>query len=121
MVPQTPYKTWHGNPAPYMYLRVWGSPTYIKKLVGDKLDSRSSVCRFIGYPKKTVGLYFYDPSEQKIFVSRSDVLLEVLEKGFPVDSRRDEVLLEESSEAPQQNNATSFELSVLTDSVPVLH
>ncbi|KAL0462752.1 UNVERIFIED_CONTAM: Retrovirus-related Pol polyprotein from transposon TNT 1-94 [Sesamum latifolium] len=43
-----------------------------------------------------------------------------LEKGFPVDSRRDEVLLEKSSEAPQQNNATSFEPSVPTDGVLVL-
>ncbi|KAL0327885.1 UNVERIFIED_CONTAM: hypothetical protein Scaly_2221100 [Sesamum calycinum] len=43
-----------------------------------------------------------------------------LEKGFLVDSQRDEVLLEESSEAPQQNNATSFEPSVPTDGGPVL-
>ncbi|KAL0416842.1 UNVERIFIED_CONTAM: hypothetical protein Slati_3516100 [Sesamum latifolium] len=59
--------------------------------------------------------YFYDPSEQKIFISRNAVFLE---KGFPVDSS--EVLLEESSKVPQQNNATSFEPSVLTDGVPVL-
>ncbi|KAL0455408.1 UNVERIFIED_CONTAM: hypothetical protein Slati_0880000 [Sesamum latifolium] len=56
-VPQTPYEIWHGKPASYKYLRVWGSPAYIKRLVGDKLDSRSSLCRFIGYPKETVGYY----------------------------------------------------------------
>ncbi|KAL0288257.1 UNVERIFIED_CONTAM: Retrovirus-related Pol polyprotein from transposon TNT 1-94 [Sesamum calycinum] len=44
----------------------------------------------------------------------------VLKKDFPTDSRRDEVLLEETSEAPQQNNATSFESMVSTDSVPIL-
>ncbi|KAL0298002.1 UNVERIFIED_CONTAM: Retrovirus-related Pol polyprotein from transposon RE2 [Sesamum calycinum] len=38
-----------------------------------------------GYPKKTAGYYFYDLSEQKIFVSRNAVLLE---KGFPADSQR---------------------------------
>ncbi|KAL0445264.1 UNVERIFIED_CONTAM: hypothetical protein Slati_2249100 [Sesamum latifolium] len=43
-VPQTPYEIWHGKPASYKYLRVWGSPAYIKRLVGDKLDSRSSLC-----------------------------------------------------------------------------
>ncbi|KAL0411257.1 UNVERIFIED_CONTAM: Retrovirus-related Pol polyprotein from transposon RE2 [Sesamum latifolium] len=37
-----------------------------------------------------------------------------------LQSRWDEVLLEESSEAPQQNNATSFESSVPTDGVPIL-
>ncbi|KAL0405946.1 UNVERIFIED_CONTAM: hypothetical protein Slati_3908500 [Sesamum latifolium] len=90
-VPQTPYEIWHCKPASYKYLRVWGSPAYVKRLVGDKLDSRSSLCRFIGYPKETAGYYFYDPFEQKIFISRNAVFLE---KGFPADSRRDEVLLE---------------------------
>ncbi|KAL0413427.1 UNVERIFIED_CONTAM: Transposon Ty1-BL Gag-Pol polyprotein [Sesamum radiatum] len=69
-----------------------GSPTYVKRLVGDKLDSRSSLCRFIGYPKETVGYYFYDPAEQKIFIPRNAVFLE---KGFPSDSRYDDVLIEE--------------------------
>ncbi|KAL0401991.1 UNVERIFIED_CONTAM: hypothetical protein Slati_4229000 [Sesamum latifolium] len=44
-IPQTPYEIWHGKPASYKYLRVWGSPAYVKRLVGDKLDSRSSLCR----------------------------------------------------------------------------
>ncbi|KAL0430611.1 UNVERIFIED_CONTAM: Transposon Ty2-GR1 Gag-Pol polyprotein [Sesamum radiatum] len=65
-IPQTPYEIWHGKPASYKYLRVWGSPANIKRLVGDKLDSRSSLCRFVGYPTETAGYYFYDPTEQKI-------------------------------------------------------
>ncbi|KAL0401974.1 UNVERIFIED_CONTAM: hypothetical protein Slati_4227300, partial [Sesamum latifolium] len=87
-VAQTPYEIWHRKPASYKYLRVCGSLAYVKRLVGDKLDSRSSLCSF-------------------------------LEKGFPANNRLDEVLLEKSSEAPQQN-ATSFEPSVPTDGVPVL-
>ncbi|KAL0413379.1 UNVERIFIED_CONTAM: Retrovirus-related Pol polyprotein from transposon TNT 1-94 [Sesamum radiatum] len=35
--------------------------------------------RFVGYPKETAGYYFYDPTEQKVFVSRNAVFLE---KGF---------------------------------------
>ncbi|KAL0300427.1 UNVERIFIED_CONTAM: hypothetical protein Sangu_3121500, partial [Sesamum angustifolium] len=35
----TPYEIWHGKSASYKYLRVWGSPTYVKRLVGEKLDS----------------------------------------------------------------------------------
>ncbi|KAL0361335.1 UNVERIFIED_CONTAM: hypothetical protein Sradi_3818000 [Sesamum radiatum] len=116
-VPQTPYKIWHGKPASYKCLRVWGSPAYVKRLAGDKLDSRSNLCRFVGYSKETAGYYFYNPSEQKIFISRNAVFLV---KGFFADSQRDGVLLEESSKAPQQNNATSFEPSVPTDGVPVL-
>ncbi|KAL0373403.1 UNVERIFIED_CONTAM: hypothetical protein Sradi_3256000 [Sesamum radiatum] len=101
IVAQTPYQIWHGNPASYKYLRVWGSPAYVKRLVGDKLDSRSSLYRFVGYPKKTVGYYFYDPSEQKVFVSRNAVFLE---KGFPADTQREELLLEESSLTGQLDN-----------------
>ncbi|KAK4389826.1 hypothetical protein Sango_2319600 [Sesamum angolense] len=96
-VAQTPYQIWHDKPIFYKYLRAWGSPAYTKTLVGDKLDSRSSLCRFIDCPKETAGHYFYDPSEQKVFVSRYAVFLE---RGFPADTQRDELLLEESSEAP---------------------
>ena len=41
-----------------------------------KLETRSKVCYFIGYPKGTFGLYFYDPREQKVFVSTNAILLE---------------------------------------------
>ncbi|KAL0400339.1 UNVERIFIED_CONTAM: hypothetical protein Sradi_2377200 [Sesamum radiatum] len=116
-VPQMPYEVWHGKPASYKYLRVWGSPAYVKRLVGDKLDSRSSLCRFIGYPKEIVGYYFYDPAEQKVFISRNAVFLE---KDFSSDSRHYEVLIEESSEKPQHDSTTSFEPTVHTDSVLVL-
>ncbi|KAK4389841.1 hypothetical protein Sango_2321100 [Sesamum angolense] len=44
----------------------------------------------------------------------------LLGKHFPADNRQDEVLLEKSSEATQQNDATSFEPLVLADGVPVL-
>ncbi|KAL0449028.1 UNVERIFIED_CONTAM: hypothetical protein Slati_1459200 [Sesamum latifolium] len=116
-VPQMPYEIWHGKSASYKCLRVWGSPTYIKRLVGDKLNSRSSMCRFVGYPKETAGYYFYDLFEQKVFISKNAVFLK---KDFPTDSRCDEVLLEETSEAPHQNDATSFVAMVSTIGVPVL-
>ncbi|KAL0416669.1 UNVERIFIED_CONTAM: Retrovirus-related Pol polyprotein from transposon TNT 1-94 [Sesamum latifolium] len=94
-IPQTPYEIWHGKPASYKYLRVW----------------------FIGYPKETAGYYFYDPAEQKVFVSRNAVFLE---KGFPSDNQRDEVLIEESSGEPPHNSTASFEPTVHTDGVPIL-
>ncbi|KAL0405601.1 UNVERIFIED_CONTAM: hypothetical protein Slati_3874000, partial [Sesamum latifolium] len=104
---QTPYEIWHGKPASYKYLRVLGSPAYVKRLVGDKLDLRFSLCRFIEYPKETAGYYFYDAAEQKTFVSRNAVFLE---KGFPPDNGRDEVLIEESNEEPQHH--TRYYLSL---------
>ncbi|KAL0313253.1 UNVERIFIED_CONTAM: Retrovirus-related Pol polyprotein from transposon RE2 [Sesamum radiatum] len=116
-VPQMLYEIWHGKPASYKYLRVWGSPAYVKRLVGDKLDLRSGLCRFIGYSKETVAYYFYDPAEQKVFVLRNAVFLK---KSFPSDSRHDEVLIEESSGEPHHGSTASFKRTVHTDGVPVL-
>ncbi|KAL0387731.1 UNVERIFIED_CONTAM: hypothetical protein Sradi_2654900 [Sesamum radiatum] len=89
-VAQTPYQIWHGKPASY---------------------------KFIGYPKETAGYYFYNPSEQKVFILRN---AEFLERGFPTDPRRDELLLEESSEALQSNAGTSSTPTVSIDNVPIL-
>ena len=41
-----------------------------------KLERRSEVYYFIGYPKGTYGWYFYDPREQKVFVSSNAIFLE---------------------------------------------
>ena len=41
-----------------------------------KLETRSEVCYFIGYPKGTYGWYFYDPREKKVFVSANAIFLE---------------------------------------------
>ncbi|KAL2228540.1 UNVERIFIED_CONTAM: Retrovirus-related Pol polyprotein from transposon TNT 1-94 [Sesamum indicum] len=50
-VAQTLYQIWHGKPASYKYLIMWGSPAYIKRLVGDKLRSVDHIgywaCDFI--------------------------------------------------------------------------
>ncbi|KAK4411873.1 Retrovirus-related Pol polyprotein from transposon TNT 1-94 [Sesamum angolense] len=43
MVPQMLYGVWHDKRASYKYLGVWGSPAYVKRLVGDKLDLRLNI------------------------------------------------------------------------------
>ncbi|KAL0430538.1 UNVERIFIED_CONTAM: Retrovirus-related Pol polyprotein from transposon TNT 1-94 [Sesamum radiatum] len=78
---------------------------------------KSASYKFIGYPKETTGYYFYDPAEQKIFISRNAAFLE---KGFPSDSRHHEVLIEESSKEPQHDSTASFEPPVRTEGVPIL-
>ena len=67
---------WYGKTPSYKYLRVWGCAAYEKQLVGDKLDMRSSLCKFVGYPKESIGYYFYDATEQRVFVSRNATFLE---------------------------------------------
>nr|GFC42288.1 hypothetical protein [Tanacetum cinerariifolium] len=43
----------------------------VKRDTPNKLDSRSIKCIFVGYPKETVGYYFYYQLENKIFVSQN--------------------------------------------------
>ena len=42
----------------------------------DKLAPKSDKCLFVGYPKETKGYYFYNASENKVFVTRNGVFLE---------------------------------------------
>ena len=64
-------------------MKVWGCPAYIKLSKTNKLDARSEKGRFIGYPKDSLGYYFYFPSDQRISISRNAHFLEkeFLEEG----------------------------------------
>ena len=67
-MPKTPYEMWCGKTSSYKYLRVWGCAAYVKQPVGDKLDMRSSLCKFVGYPKESIGYYFYDIGREHVWV-----------------------------------------------------
>ena len=41
-----------------------------------KLEPRTEVCMFIGYPKGTMGGFFYSPLNKKVFVSTNATFLE---------------------------------------------
>ncbi|GJT19971.1 retrotransposon protein, putative, ty1-copia subclass [Tanacetum coccineum] len=49
---------------------VWGCEALVKRDTPDKLEQRSVKCIFIGYPKETMGYYFYFSPENKIVVAR---------------------------------------------------
>ncbi|GJU45594.1 retrotransposon protein, putative, ty1-copia subclass [Tanacetum coccineum] len=49
---------------------VWGCEAFVKRDTPNKLESRSIKCIFVGYPKETMGYYFYYPLENKIFIAR---------------------------------------------------
>ena len=42
----------------------------------DKLELRLEVFQFVGYPKGTMGYYFYSQVDQKVFVSINPRFLE---------------------------------------------
>nr|GEX35146.1 hypothetical protein [Tanacetum cinerariifolium] len=69
-VDKTPYELWYGKVPNLSYLKVWGCEALVKRDTPDKLQQRSVKCIFIGYPKETIGYYFYFPLENKIVVAR---------------------------------------------------
>ena len=44
--------------------------------MSDKLGAKSDKCLFVGYPKEIIEYYFYNPLEQKVFVSKHAIFLE---------------------------------------------
>ena len=66
----------------------------------DKLEAKFNKYNFVGYSKETKGYFFYNPLEQKIFISRNATFLE-----NKILSRRDSGRRIELSEAqePQIN------------------
>ena len=74
-VVKTPYEMWTGKTPSLSFLKIWGCEVYVKQLQSDKLTPKSDKCMFVGYPKETLGYYFYHRSEGKVFVARHGVSL----------------------------------------------
>lgn len=75
-VTKTPYELWHGQVPKLSYLKVWGCKAHVRRETSSKLESRTIKCIFVGYPKETMGYYFYNPTENKVFVARGAEFLE---------------------------------------------
>jgi len=75
-VVKTPHEMWTGKSPSLSFLKIWGCEVYVKRLQSDKLTPKSDKCFFVGYPKETLGYYFYNRSEGKVFVARNGVFLE---------------------------------------------
>nr|GEV18751.1 retrotransposon protein, putative, Ty1-copia subclass [Tanacetum cinerariifolium] len=78
-VDKTPYELWHEKVPNLSNLKVWGCEAQVERQTPDKLQQRSVKCIFVGYPKETMGYYFYYPPENKIVVER---YADFLEKDF---------------------------------------
>ena len=64
------------NKRPYIsHMKIWGSPTYVKQMISNKLEAKSDKCLFVGYHKYTMGYQFYNTLEQRLLVSKHVVFL----------------------------------------------
>nr|GEZ77419.1 glucose/ribitol dehydrogenase [Tanacetum cinerariifolium] len=73
-VDKTPYEIWHGKAPNLSYLKVWGCEAYMKRDSADKLQQRSVKCILVGYPKETMGYYYFPPENQVIVARYGDFL-----------------------------------------------
>ena len=72
---KTPYQAWYGKKPPVHFLKVFGCVAYIKWLrphLG-KLDDRGQKVVFIGYENGSKAFRFYDPTTERVHVSRDAV------------------------------------------------
>ncbi|KAJ9535780.1 hypothetical protein OSB04_un001068 [Centaurea solstitialis] len=100
-VEKTPYELWTGKKPKLSFLKIWGCEVYVKRTTSEKLKPKSDKCFFVGYPKNTLGYYFYNPSENKVFVARNGEFLE--EKFLSQENTRNDIdlqIVEEETPEP---------------------
>ena len=92
-IPNTPLELWNGRKPSLRHIRIWGCPAHVLKGKTGKLEPRSEVCMFVGYPKGTRGGLFYSAQDNKVFVSTNATFLEY---NYMADFKpRSKVVLEE--------------------------
>jgi hypothetical protein len=67
-IERTSCEIWTGKHPGLSFLKVWGSETYVKCLMSDKLTPKSDKCFFVGYLRETKGYYFYNKVEGKVLL-----------------------------------------------------
>ena len=112
----TPYEIWHGKAQSLKHVKIWWCPSSIKKLKSNKFDVKSIKGQFVGYPKDSLGYWFYLPTEQVVIVSRDAIFLEkeFLKKG---GKGRKIILDKESSKEAQKID--QMDIDQLEEPIPV--
>ena len=121
-VQKTPYEIWSGRRPNLSFMKIWGCDAYVKRQSSDKLGPKSQKCLFVGYPKETKGYYFYNPSEQKVFVARTGVFLEkeFISKGTSGRKVELEEIQEQQGDIePEMEPEQTPQDVVVQESVPV--
>ena len=55
LVDVAPYEIWTNKKSYLSNMKVWGRPSYVKRILSDKLEAKSDKCLFVGYLKETMG------------------------------------------------------------------
>ncbi|XP_075499086.1 uncharacterized protein LOC142537461 [Primulina tabacum] len=92
-ISKTPLELCNGHKLSLRHIRIWGCPANVLRGKTGKLEPRSEVCIFVGYPKGTRGGLFYNATENKVFLSTNATFLE--HKYIADFKPRSKVVLEE--------------------------
>ena len=84
-----------------------------------KLERRSKLCLFVGYPKELRGGLFYDPQENKVFVSTNATFLE--EDHIRNHQTRSKLALEEISKNTTDRPSSSIKIVDKTRDIGQTH
>ena len=110
-----PYEIWHGKKPSLGFLRIWGCLAYVRRQTTDKLDAISMRDYFIGYPKESLGYYFYFSEDHNVIVSQHATFLE--EQFIQIGSSGRIVRLKETvsekSSAPDQSEPSSLRHTIV--------
>ncbi|GKA37981.1 retrotransposon protein, putative, ty1-copia subclass [Tanacetum coccineum] len=113
-VDKTPYELWYGKVPNLSYLKFWECEVLVKLDTPDKLQQRSVKCIFIGYPKETMGYYFYFPHENKIVVARYAEFLEKNLLSQEVSGRAKELEEIQDKDTSPSENTSEIPIDVLS-------
>ena len=80
----TPKELWTGRKPSLGHVRICGSPAHVLRRDPSKLEARSEVGQFVGYPRGTKGYLFYDPKKQRVIVSTN---ARFLEQDYMLDNK----------------------------------
>ncbi|KAJ9535448.1 hypothetical protein OSB04_un001427, partial [Centaurea solstitialis] len=107
-VAKTPYELWTGKKPSLNHLHVWGCPAEARAYNPHewKLDSRTISCYFVGYPERSRGFKFYNPTTKSFFEFGNARFLEDVEFGGE-DKIRNVVFEEEEDQVHSSSIPTS--------------
>ncbi|GJV85844.1 hypothetical protein Tco_1525742, partial [Tanacetum coccineum] len=112
-VDKTQYELWYGKLPNLSYLKVCGCEALVKRDTLDKLQQRSVKCIFVGYPKETIGYYFYFSHDNKIVVAS---YVEFLEKNLiSQEAKWERVKLEEIQDEDTSSSENTSEIPVVVE------
>ncbi|KAL0556507.1 hypothetical protein IC582_005021 [Cucumis melo] len=118
-VSETPYELWKERKGSLSHFRIWGCPAHVLVQNPKKLEHRSKLCLFVGYLKESKGGLFYDPQENKVFVSKNATFLE--EHHIRNHQTRNKLVLEEISKNATDKPSSSTKVVDKTRNIGQTH